>query len=80
MYVASTEEALQDVAVICTLLIHTAPTTILFYPGSTCTFIAKIFVDWIGVFVEDLGYDVVVFYQSVREGCCCAYLAIHLVD
>lgn len=61
MYVAMAEKAIQDaVIIIGTLLIHFAPIVALFNFGSTRTFIAKTFVDWIGVYVEDLGYDLVV--------------------
>lgn len=60
-YAAIVEEVVQDATVtICTLLIHAAPVIALFDSCSTHTFIAKTFGDTIAVFVEDLGYDLVV--------------------
>lgn len=61
MYAATTMEAVQDAAIItCTLLFYSTLVVALFDSGSTHTFIAKTFIDRIGVFVKDLGYDLVV--------------------
>lgn len=43
-----------------TLPIYSAPFAALFDSGSMHTFIVKTFVDRIGVYVKDLGYDLVV--------------------
>lgn len=61
MYLATTKEAVQDVAIItATLLIHSTLVVALLDSSSTHTFIAKTFIDKIGLFVEDLGNDFVV--------------------
>lgn len=61
MYIAIVEEAVQDTAItIRTLLFHSAPTIALFDSGSVHTFIAKTFINRIGVSVENLSYDLVV--------------------
>lgn len=61
MFVATAKNAVQDsVVIIGTLFVHMAPTIVLFDSGSTHTFIGKIFVDRIGMFVGNLGYDLVV--------------------
>lgn len=61
MYDTMTEEAVQDaVVIIGNLLIHYVPIIALFDYDSTHTFIAKTFVDRIGVSVKDLGYYLVV--------------------
>lgn len=59
------EEAVQDATVIIvTLLIHSTLVVALFDSSSTHNFIAKTFVDIIGVSVEGLGYDFVVSTSS----------------
>lgn len=61
MYAVTFKEAVEDsVMMIGTLLINYAPATGLFDSRSTHTFIAKIFIDRIVVFVDDLGYDLLV--------------------
>lgn len=61
MYATIVEEAVKDATVVTvTLLIHSAPATVLFDSGSMATFISKTFVDRIDMPVEDLGYDLVV--------------------
>lgn len=61
MYATIVDDEVQDTSVITTtLLIHFALTIAMFDYGSTHIFIAKIFVNRIGVFVEDLGYELVV--------------------
>lgn len=50
------DEVVQDVTIIRgTLLIDSAPAFVLFDSGSTHMFISRMFVDRIGVFVDDLG-------------------------
>lgn len=52
----------QDAAIITsTLFFHLAPIVVLFDFGSTHTFISRSFVDKIGVLVDYLGFDLVVF-------------------
>lgn len=62
-----------------------AHVVLLFDSDGTHTFVAKTFVDRIGVMVNDLGYDLVVSTLAgatfttqvcvcVCEGCCCPYL------
>lgn len=43
-----------------TILIYSAPALVLFDSGSMHTFIAKAFVNGIGMGLDDLGYDLVV--------------------
>lgn len=58
MYAMMIEEAVQDAAIIIgTLVIHSMLVVILFDFDSTNTFLAKTFVDRVGMTVEDLGYD-----------------------
>ena len=57
VYAATADEAVQDTAVITgTLFIHSTPAVVLFDSGSTHTFLARSFVDRIGVEL-DLGFD-----------------------
>lgn len=42
-----------------TFLIHSTPVVVLFGSDSTYTFLAKTFVNRIGVLIQDLGYDLV---------------------
>lgn len=61
MYAATAKEVVEDVATIAsTLISHSASVIALFDSGSTQTSIAKTFFDWIGVFVENFIYDLVV--------------------
>lgn len=61
MYVAIAKKVDLDVDVFTgTLLIYLSPTIALFDSSSIQSFIAKTFVDWIGVFVENFIYDLVV--------------------
>lgn len=61
MCTATAKEVVQDaVVIIDTLLIYSAFDNALFDFGSTHTFIARTFVDRIGVTVKDLGYNLVV--------------------
>lgn len=61
MYTKIAEEAIKDATMITgTLLIHSSTANTLFDYGGTHTYIAKTFVNRISVFVEDLGYDLVV--------------------
>lgn len=61
MYATTIEEVVQDATIIIgTLLIHLARVVVLFDSSSTHTFISRKFVDWIGVPIDDLGYDLVI--------------------
>ena len=61
VYAATTDEAVQDAAVIIgTLTIHSTPTLVLFDSGSTHTLIATTFAARVGMTVEDLDYDLTV--------------------
>lgn len=54
MYTTTTEEADQDVVIITsTFLNHSAPTVVLFDSGNTHTFLSRVFVDEIGVMIDD---------------------------
>lgn len=54
MYTTTTEEADQDVVIITsTFLNHSAPTVVLFDSGNTDTFLSRVFVDEIGVMIDD---------------------------
>lgn len=65
LYKATTEEIVHDATVIRgTLLIHLVPTVILFDLGSTHTFLARTFVDRIGLTVGDLQHNLVVLTPS----------------
>ena len=58
MYATTADEAVEDAAVITgTLPIHSIPAIVLFYSGSTQTFLAQVFVDRVGLEVIDLGFD-----------------------
>lgn len=61
MYATTIEEVVEDAILItCILFIHSAPSIALFNFGSKHTFIAKKFIDMIGVSIDDLRYDLVV--------------------
>ena len=61
VYTATAAEAVQDPRVITgTITIQSAPATVLFDSGSSHTFLARAFVNRIGVPVIDLGHDLVV--------------------
>lgn len=87
-YATTIDEAIKDVAIItCTLLIHSSPIVALFDSGSTHTFVAKTFVDRIGVSIEDLGYDLIlstpagaILTTSVCDGSHCSYPIVHPFD
>ena len=58
MYAAIANEAIQDAAVITSILpIHSTPAIVLFDSGSTHTFLAQAFVDRVGLDVVDLGFN-----------------------
>lgn len=61
MYATTPKMAAQDAAVCTgTLLIHSALVVVLFDLGSTHTFLARAFVDRIGVLIDDLGHNLVI--------------------
>lgn len=58
-------QAIHDaIVIIDTILIHSYPKVLLFDCSSTHTFTTKAFVDRIGVRLDDLGYNLVVFTQT----------------
>lgn len=60
MYAAMTKKVVQDAAVItCTILIPSAYELVLFYFGSTNTFLAKAFIEKVAFKSDDLDFDLV---------------------
>lgn len=79
MYAATTKVVVEYTIVITViLLIQSAPLIALFDSGRTYTFIAKTFVDRIGVIVEDLGYDLAVSTLGHTIGVCVRGVAIFI--
>lgn len=83
-----TEEVVQDAPIIkSTILIQSASALVLFDSGSTHSFLAKAFLDKIGMRLDDLAYDLVmstpsgaVFTTGVSEVYRCDDPTVYLVD